>query len=200
MNVIPVTLELEVGTARLEPLTRAHARDLLDAGSDPEIWRYSLSAQPLTLAEAESHVDAALAAPDECPFAIVHRAEGRAIGSTRYLDIQPRHRAVEIGSTWIGARWQRTSINTECKLLLMRHAFVVLGCVRVQLKADTRNQRSCAAMERIGARYEGTLRKHRILRDGFIRDTAYYSVIAQEWPAVERRLVARLGDGPGTAG
>lgn len=192
MQVHPVTLELPDGEARLEPLAKAHAADLLHAGADPAVWLYSFSQQPRTLADAEHYVRDALAAKGELPFAIVNRADGRAIGSTRYLDILPAHRSVEIGATWIGTPWQRTSINTECKLLLLRHAFTVLRCVRVQLKADARNTRSHAAMERIGAHYEGTLRKHRILPDGFVRDTVYYSVIAEEWPEVEKRLLARL--------
>jgi len=197
MALSPVTLELESGQARLEPLSLAHAADLLVAGSDPEIWRYQFTVQPRSLADVEQYIAAACGARDELPFAIVHRAQRRAIGSTRYLDIQEKHKSVEIGSTWIGKPWQRTSINTECKLLLLRHAFSVLGCVRVQLKADARNLGSRTAMERIGARYEGTLRKHRILPDGFVRDTAYYSIVAEEWPVVEKHLLTLIARSAG---
>jgi RimJ/RimL family protein N-acetyltransferase len=124
----------------------------------------------------------------QIPFAIIHRAGGRAIGSTRYLDIRREHRGLEIGWTWVGTAHQRTSVNTECKYLLLRHAFEELGAVRVQLKTDLRNERSQRAIERIGAVREGVLRKHMALWDGFIRDTVYYSILDSEWPDVRRRL------------
>lgn len=126
------------------------------------------------------------------PFAIVHQPTGKAIGSTRCLDIQPENRSLEIGWTWIGTPWQRTAINTECKYLLLRHAFETLNCVRVQLKTDARNQRSQQAILRIGAKLEGTLRKHRINYDGHIRDSVYFSVIAEEWPVVKAKLEQML--------
>jgi RimJ/RimL family protein N-acetyltransferase len=131
---------------------------------------------------------AAEAAGSELPFAIIDTATSRVIGSTRSMEIIPAHRALEIGWTWIGVPWQRTGCNTLCKFLLLRHAFEHLAMNRVQFKADARNTKSRAAIERIGGIYEGTLRKHRIARDGFVRDSAYYSVIAEEWPKVKNRL------------
>jgi RimJ/RimL family protein N-acetyltransferase len=128
----------------------------------------------------------------ELPFAVVEVATARAIGSTRYEDILPRHRALEIGWTWYGVPWQRTACNTQCKYLLLRHAFEALGAVRVQMKADTRNERSRRAIERTGAVFEGVLRKHRILPDGYVRDSAMYSVVAGEWPAVKAHLERHL--------
>ncbi len=130
-----------------------------------------------------------LAAGRQIPFAIVDRAIGRAVGSTRYLDIQPANRGIEIGWTWIGTAHQRTAINTECKFLLLRHAFETLGAIRVQLKTDLRNERSQRAMERIGAAREGVLRQNMLLWDGHRRDSVYYSVLVDEWPRVRERLL-----------
>ena len=131
----------------------------------------------------------------EVPFAILEADSCKAVGSTRYLDVQPEHRTLEIGWTWIGPRWRRTAINTECKLLLLAHAFEVLAVHRVTLKTDARNVRSQRAIERIGGVREGVLRRHRICWDGSVRDTVYYGIIDEEWPAVKARLEARLGAG-----
>lgn len=122
------------------------------------------------------------------PFAIIDQASGRAVGSTSYLDVAPEHRRIEIGWTWLGAPARRTAVNTECKLLLLRHAFETLGCGRVQLKIDGRNLRSQTAIARLGAFREGVLRKHVILPDGFVRDTVMFSITADEWPGVRARL------------
>jgi RimJ/RimL family protein N-acetyltransferase len=190
VDVTPVTLELDGGVVRLEPLAPSHAADLVVAGKDDSVWTY-LMERPRTLDEMHGWIERALAAQRsgrELPFAIVETATGRAIGSTRYEEILPRHRSLEIGWTWIGTPWQRTACNTQCKLMLLRHAFETLGAVRVQLKGDTRNRRSLAAIERIGATFEGVLRKNRILPDGFVRDSAYYSVIREEWLSVKARL------------
>jgi RimJ/RimL family protein N-acetyltransferase len=192
MNVTPVTLELDGGVVRLEPLDPAHAADLVTAGEDDSVWTY-LMERPRTLEQMRGWIERALLVQRsgrELPFAIVEVATGRAIGSTRYEEILPSHRSLEIGWTWLGRPWQRTLCNTQCKYMLLRHAFEVLGAVRVQMKADTRNLRSIAAIERIGAVYEGTLRRNRILPDGFVRDSAYYSVIREEWPGVKERLGA----------
>jgi RimJ/RimL family protein N-acetyltransferase len=129
------------------------------------------------------------------PFAIVLRASGRAVGSTRYIDIRRAHRGLEIGWTWIGREWQRTAVNSECKRLLLEHAFEVLGALRVQLKTDARNTRSQRAIERLGAKREGVLRAHMVLADGFVRDSVMYSVIAAEWPSVKQGL-ERCADRP----
>lgn len=133
-----------------------------------------------------------LAAGRQIPFAIVDCESGRAVGSTRYLDIQPVNRALEVGWTWIGEAFQRTAINTECKLLLLRYAFETLGAFRVQLKTDLRNERSQRAIERIGATREGVLRQNMLLWDGHRRDSVYYSVLVEEWPRVRGRLVALI--------
>jgi RimJ/RimL family protein N-acetyltransferase len=126
------------------------------------------------------------------PFAIVEKATGRAIGSTRYGNIDRTHHRVEIGWTWVAREWQRTAMNTEAKYLLLRHAFETLGCMRVELKTDSLNERSRAAILRIGAREEGTFRNHMITASGRIRHTVYFSIIDSEWPAVKVHLEARL--------
>lgn len=195
MTVRPVTLELPDGVARLEPLEPRHAPGLLDAASDASIFAYMPTLPPRNLPQIEQLLRAALdaaAGGAELPFAIVERATGRPIGSTRYLDIQPANRGLEIGWTWIGRAWQRTRVNTECKFLLLRHAFDSLAALRVQFKTDERNRASRAALLRIGAVVEGTLRKHRIMPDGFVRSSVYFSVLAEEWPAVRQRLTGLL--------
>jgi RimJ/RimL family protein N-acetyltransferase len=185
----PVTLEGR--HVRLEPLARRHAEDLFEVGQDETIWPY-MSRPPLkSVEDTRAWIDQALevtATDTQIPFAIIERASGKAIGSTRYMDIRRNDRGLEIGWTWVGTAFQRTTVNTECKYLLLRHAFEKLGAVRVQLKTDLRNLRSQRAIERLGAVREGVLRKHRVLWDGFIRDTVYYSVIESEWPEVKRRL------------
>ena len=125
-------------------------------------------------------------------FAVIHVASGRVAGATRYMDINPAHRSLEIGGTWYGLEFQHTVVNTECKYLLLRYAFETLGTVRVQFKADIRNERSWRAIERIGAKREGILRNHYILPDGVIRDSVFYSVIESEWPGVKERLEEKL--------
>jgi len=194
MTPEPVTL---VGQhVRLEPLTHAHASGLFAVAGEAEIWRYLPVPEPGSLDAMEAVVATALAEAARglrLPFAIVARADGRVCGSTSYLDIAPAHRRIEIGWTWLGAAARRTAINTECKLLLLQHAFEALGCGRVQLKTDARNLRSQAAIGRLGAKREGVLRQHMLMPDGFVRDTVMYSLIAGEWPAAKRRLQQRLG-------
>jgi N-acetyltransferase len=189
----PVTL---VGTvARLEPLGHDHAEPLLTAGRDPAIWRYLPTPQPRSLDDASSWIDDALAeqaAGRQLPFAIVHLESGRAVGSTRYLEIRPPHKGLEIGWTWLDSAVQRTGVNTECKLLLLRHAFEDLGALRVQLKTDSRNIQSQRAIERIGAFREGVLRAHMIMWDGVVRDSVYYSIVSSEWPAIRERLLGMM--------
>jgi RimJ/RimL family protein N-acetyltransferase len=190
----PVTL---VGRhARLEPLTTHHAADLLEAGRDPSIWTYlsrpafhDLSDTQRWIAEVLTEV----ASGRQIAFATIDLRLGRAVGSTRYLDIRLADRGIEIGSTWIGTAAQRTAINTECKYLLLEHAFETLGALRVQLKTDARNIRSQNAIARIGATREGVLRSHMIVRDGHVRDSVYFSVVDSEWPAVKASLRAKLG-------
>ena len=124
----------------------------------------------------------------DLPFVAIHLASGRVAGATRYLNIMPNDRGLEIGGTWYGPEFQRTVVNTECKYLLLRHAFETLGCIRVQFKTDLRNERSQKAIERIGAVKEGVLRNHMILPDGHIRHSVFYSVLDTEWPEVKKRL------------
>ena len=124
----------------------------------------------------------------DLPFAVRHLADGRAIGMSRYLDIQVVNQMLEIGGTWYTPSLQRTAVNTECKWLLMTHAFETLGCVRVQIKTDLRNERSQRAIERLGAVREGVLRNHMRMPDGYQRSSVYYSVLAEEWPTVRERL------------
>ena len=178
----PVTLE---GVhVRLEPLASLHASDLLAAGGDDETWLYMPIPALKTIDDALSMIreaEAETRAGTEVPFAIVERASGRAVGSTRFLDLQRPHRALEIGWTWIGRAWRRTAINTECKELLLRHAFEDLGAHRVTLKTDARNVRSQRAIERLGAVREGVLRRHRVCWDGSVRDTVYFGITDEEW-------------------
>lgn len=189
----PVTLEGK--HVRLVPLAQAHAVDLLDAARDELIWRYMLIPPPLSMSDMSAWIDKALAdtaTGESLPFAIIDRASGKAIGSTRYLEIRRGDKGLEIGWTWVSTTHQRTPVNTECKLLLLSHAFETLGAIRVQFKTDSRNTRSQQALERIGAVREGVLRQHRILWDGFLRDSVYYSILDSEWPAVKQRLESLL--------
>jgi RimJ/RimL family protein N-acetyltransferase len=193
VNVQPVTLTGRV--VHLEPLAEAHAPDLAAVGLDERIWRYMLYGSIDSLEKMRAFVLDLLARQAEgtdLPFAVIHLAAGRAIGCTRYMDIRPEHRGLEIGGTWYGVTYQCTAVNTESKYLLLRHAFETLGCIRVQLKTDTRNVQSQRAIERIGAVKEGVFRCHMITPDGAIRDSVYYSIIDTEWPAVKAALEARL--------
>lgn len=188
----PVTLE---GVhVRLEPLTLGHVEPLAAVGLDPEIWRWTLS-RVATPAQMREYVEGALAAQATgtvLPFATVARARGQVVGSTRYGNYSPKDRRVEIGWTFVAPPWQRTAINTEAKLLMLRHAFTVLRCVRVELKANAANAASCGAILALGATEEGTLRRHSVLPDGTWRDTTYFSILDHEWPAVAERLERRL--------
>jgi RimJ/RimL family protein N-acetyltransferase len=192
MLVHPVTLEGE--HIRLEPLSCEHQGDLCLVGLDPELWRWTTTAVGTAL-EMREYINTALrwqAEGTALPFAVVSRAAGRAIGSTRFANIDRAHRRLEVGWTWYGREWQRTAVNTECKYLLLRHAFESLGAIRVELKTDALNQRSRAAILRMGAKEEGTLRNHMIAWNGRVRDTVYYSVIDSEWPGIKRFLEAKL--------
>jgi RimJ/RimL family protein N-acetyltransferase len=192
----PRPVRLAGRSVELVPLAREHAPALFEEAREPEIWTYLSAAPPRAVGDVAAWIEAALRAAEggaELPFAVLSRADGRPIGSTRYLDVERRHRRLEVGWTWLGAAHRRTAANTECKLLLLEHAFEVLGAHRVQFKTDERNLRSRRALERIGARYEGTLRRHMVLPDGFVRDSAYYSVVDLDWPATRARLEALLG-------
>ena len=193
MNPTPVVLYGDA--VKLEPLDPAHAEDLLAAGADPDIWSYLPIPQPRTVGQVRAWIDQAwqlAATGNQLPFAIVDPHTDRAIGSTRFLDIQRTSRTLEIGWTWLAASVQRGRVNTETKYLLLRHAFEDLGALRVQFKTDARNLKSQKAIERIGGVKEGVLRKQRINHDGFVRDAVYYSIIDTEWPAVKVRLTEML--------
>jgi RimJ/RimL family protein N-acetyltransferase len=180
---------------RLEPLSREHTAGLFEASKDPDVWAWLNEPQPATVGEMGVLVDKALA---ECerrarlPWVQIDAATGEVAGTTSYYEIAPKHRGLCIGSTWLGARWHRTGINTEAKLLLMGRAFDDLGAIRVGWHTHVRNTRSRAAIERLGASFEGVHRKHRIRPDGSIRDTAVYGMTDDEWPAAAESLRARL--------
>lgn len=207
-RVTPVVLESR--HVRLEPLTTAHAAALAEAASGPRDT-YGFTVVPEDLAGARRYIDAALA--DQAtgralPFATVARATGRVVGSTRFGNIEfwpwpsghPHQRGaelpdvVEIGWTWLSADAQRTAINTEAKLVMLTHAFEAWRVHAVKLNTDARNARSRAAIERIGARFDGVLRCARPASDGGIRDTAAFSLLEREWPEAKARLLARLGE------
>jgi RimJ/RimL family protein N-acetyltransferase len=191
----PVVLEGE--HVRLEPLSLDHLDGLARVAFDEEIWRWT-SERAMSPGELRAYVERALVAArtgSVLPFATVSRASGRAIGSTRFATFEPANRRLEIGWTWIGREWQRTVVNTEAKSLMLAHAFEELGCVRVELRTDTLNERSRAAILRIGATEEGVLRKHAITSTGRVRDDVYYSILDDEWPGVKDRLRARLARG-----
>ncbi len=188
----PVTLEGR--HVRLEPLSLAHHDRLCAVGLDAELWRWGLSALA-TPADMRAYIETALtwqAQGTAVPFAIIARATGQVVGSTRYANIERADRRLEIGWTWLARAAQRTPANTEAKYLLLRHAFEVLGCIRVEFKTDVLNERSRAALLRIGAKQEGILRSHMIAASGRIRDSVYFSIIAGEWPAVKTGLEQKL--------
>ncbi len=189
----PESVLLSGRHVRLEPLSPAHREDLVAAAAeDPTIFRYMASN---TASDWDAWLREALdgvAAGTYVAWATVDQATGRAIGSTRFGDIAPEHGRVEIGWTWLGASHQRSSANSEAKLLQLTYAFEDLGATRVALKTDARNLRSQAAIERLGAVREGVLRRHIRMPDGFLRDTVYYSILDDEWPAVKARLEERL--------
>jgi len=193
VEIAPVTLTGSV--VRLEPLSEQHASDLTVAAHDEYIWRYMLYVYPDNEDKMLAWVRDILArqaAGTDLAFAVIHLASGRAIGATRYLEIRPPHRGLEVGGTWYATEFQRTAVNIECKYLLLKHAFEVLGCIRVQFKADARNLRSIRAIERLGAAREGVLRNHYILPDGGYRDSVYFSILDSEWPKGKERLEEML--------
>jgi RimJ/RimL family protein N-acetyltransferase len=190
--VAPVVLEGR--KIRLEPLSEKHLDGLASVAFEPSIWQWTL-ARPTDRAGLQAWLEAALAnaaAGTEQPFATIDQVTGQAIGSTRYLSIVPEHRRLEIGWTWLGRAWQRSGANREAKLLLLGHAFDQLGANRVEFKTDSRNEPSRTALLGIGATFEGIFRNHMIMPDGPLRHSAYYSVIADEWPTVRAGLEASL--------
>jgi RimJ/RimL family protein N-acetyltransferase len=193
MKVMPVVLE--GAHLRLEPLSRGHLPGLCAIGLEQELWRWIPTPVRIT-DDMAAYVELALkeqADGSSLPFAQIEKSAGRVIGSTRYMNIEKMHHRAEIGCTWIGREWQRTAVNTESKFLLLRHAFETLGCMRVELKTDSLNEKSRAAILRIGAKEEGTFRNHMITSSGRIRQTVYFSIVDSEWPGVKSELERRLG-------
>jgi RimJ/RimL family protein N-acetyltransferase len=190
--IVPVTLEGSV--VRLEPIRRQHAELFWDVAKNDldDIFRW-IPYEMKTREDFQTLIDRALAEQERgesVVFATVERTSGQTIGSTRFMNIDRANRRVEIGSTWIAPPWQRTAVNTEAKYLMLRHAFEVWGCMRVELKTDALNQKSRNAILRTGAKEEGTLRRHTLTWTGRVRDTVYYSILDNEWPEVKERLVA----------
>jgi RimJ/RimL family protein N-acetyltransferase len=191
-RVEPVTLEGRI--VRLEPLSLAHVPGLAEVGLDPAIWRLTI-ARPTSEADLRTWAETALRAREagtEMPFATVEAATGRPIGSSRYMNIVLEHRRLEIGWTWLAPPWQRTGANREAKLLMLTHAFEVLGCRRVEFKTDSTNEASRTALLGIGATFEGIFRKHMVMPGDGVRHSAWYSVVDDEWPAVKARLEESL--------
>lgn len=191
--VTPVCLQ---GThVRLEPLSRTHLQPLMEIGLDAELWRWTV-AQISSAEDMRSYVEAALEEQQQgrsLPFATIERASERVVGCTRFGNIDRANQRVEIGWTWVARPWQRTPINSEAKYLMLRHASEDLGCIRVELKTDALNDRSRAAIRRLGAMEEGILRRHMVTATGRVRDTVYYSILDSEWPQVRADLEAKLG-------
>ncbi len=192
LELAPVTLEGH--GVRLEPLAPSHRDELAAAAADGELWKLWFTSVPEP-AESSEYIDTALAgqqAGHMLPWAVRDLSAERVVGSTRYHDIVPAADRVEIGYTWYGQRWQRTRVNTACKLLLMTHAFETLGCAVVGLRTDNFNFRSQRAIEALGAKKDGVIRHHHPRRDGTVRDTVIYSILAAEWPDVKRHLKLRV--------
>jgi RimJ/RimL family protein N-acetyltransferase len=192
MVVSPVTLE--GAHVRLEPLAKAHLAGLAAVGLDEGLWLW-IPVPVRTAQEMAGYIETALEEQERgvsLPFALIEKATRRVVGSTRYGNIDRAHHRVEIGWTWVAREWQRTAVNTEAKYLLLRHAFETLGCIRVELKTDSLNERSRTAILRIGAREEGIFRNHMITASGRVRHSVYFSVVDSEWPAVKARLESRL--------
>ena len=196
----PVVLEGTV--VRLVPMERSHLFALADVGLDPSLW--ALIPTPATdLDSMRRWLEEALeqqATGTALPFVTVERASGTVVGSSRFAAWAAAHRRIEIGWTWIAPPWQRSRVNTEAKFLMLRHAFEALGCQRVELKTDALNMRSRAAILRLGAREEGTFRKHMITQQGRVRDTVYFSITDEDWPEVKARLERLMAGGAAGGG
>lgn len=189
-----MSLVLEGRYVRLEPPSHAHSPDLAMVALDPELWRWT-TVQIHSVDDLNAYIDeiiALRASGAAIPFIAVDRASGRAIGGTRFANIDPQNRRVEIGWTWLGRPYQRRAFNTEAKLLMLGHAFDQMNCIRVEFRVNALNMKSREAVARIGAREEGTLRHHMILPDGRTIDWVYYSILREEWPDVRVGLETML--------
>ncbi|MBE7366655.1 GNAT family N-acetyltransferase [Ramlibacter pallidus] len=190
----PEPIVLQSAAVRLEPITSDHAAALEGAARDGELWNLRITSVPAP-GETVAYIETALRGQADghmLPFVAVDTASGRVIGTTRYHDIVPAVERLEIGYTWYGRSWQRTHVNTTCKLMLMTHAFEVLGAKLVGWRTDNYNFASQRAIERLGARKDGVLRHHALRRDGTVRDTVMYSLAAGEWPEVKAHLQDQL--------
>jgi RimJ/RimL family protein N-acetyltransferase len=189
MDIIPVVLSGK--HVRLEPMNETHIFGLSEIGVGQTFWDFMLYGRMDTQADMHDWVLDIIRRGEkgtDLPFVVIHVATGQVAGATRYLNIMRSDRGLEIGGTWYGTEYQRTAVNSECKYLLLRHAFETLDVIRVQLKSDLRNERSQRAMERIGAKKEGILRNHMILPDGRYRDSVFYSILDTEWAEVKVKL------------
>lgn len=189
MDVKPVVLQGNY--VRLEPMTEAHVPALAEIGVGQNFWHFMVYGDMKTEDDMRNWVRDILSRAEkgsDLPFVAIELKSGRVAGATRYLNIMPNDRGLEIGGTWYGPEFQRTVVNTECKYLLLQHAFESLGAIRVQLKTDSRNERSQRAIERIGGVREGVLRNHMILAGGYFRHSVFYSILDTEWPSVKAGL------------
>ncbi|SFM56065.1 Protein N-acetyltransferase, RimJ/RimL family [Paenibacillus sp. 1_12] len=194
--MIDTHLELTGTRVKLLPMDLIHIQDLFEVGKSPDIWALMPVANEVkTLDQMKEFVEEALLSKEqagafglEYPFVVLDRLTNKIVGSTRFLDISEKHRSLEIGLTWYSPEVRRTKVNTECKYLMLKYCFEMLNLIRVQIKTDARNITAQKAIERIGAKKEGVLRNHRVLRDGFIRDSVFYSITKEEWPVVKDKL------------
>ena len=190
----PEPVHLRGASVELVPLSLAHTAELADAVRDGELWKLWYTGVPAPddmAAEIRRRLQLQ-AAGSMLPFAVIDRRDGRACGMTTYMHVDAENRRVEIGSTWYRRGVQRTPLNTQCKLLLLTHAFETLGCIAVEFRTHFFNTASRRAIERLGARLDGILRHHARLPDGSLRDTVVYSIVAPEWPAVRTHLQFQL--------
>lgn len=197
MSFADLAPRLEGRLVVVEPLAPAHEAGLRVAADDAEVWRYMTPLPPRGADAFHAWLEQALAraaSGHESPFCVVERATGEPIGSTRYLALRPEHRGLEIGFTWLARRAWGTGANTETKLLLLEHAFERLGCMRVEFKTEATNARSRAALAALPARFEGVFRKHMLVRDGVVRDSAWYAIADDDWPDVKASLVRRVAE------
>jgi RimJ/RimL family protein N-acetyltransferase len=192
MNIEQVILEGE--TAKLVPMKAGHLDELWTAGAEEGLWKWTTKVIK-SVEDMRIYIETALEEQRRgvsLPLVTIEKSSGRIVGSTRYGNIDRKNRRVEIGWTWITPRWQRTSVNSEAKFLMLRHAFEFWKCIRVELKTDALNEKSRNAILRIGAKEEGIFRKHQITDTGRIRDTVYFSILDNEWQAVKENLLSKL--------
>ena len=187
-------IELTGATVKLSPLEESHGPQLLNAAADGKLWELWYTSVP-SESTMTAYIRQALSDYEQgtaLPFVVINQTSQTIIGSTRFLNAEPAHRRLEIGATWYAGQYQKTGVNTECKYLLLKHAFETLGCIAVEFRTHWHNYPSRSAIQRIGARQDGVLRSHRILANGLIRDTVVYSIIKSEWPSVRQDLEFKM--------